>query len=147
MILADWQILSSFRLSPAKSTSVLADLDLGTVDLNHGGDYSTASLARHVDTPTVNDLIVRTYLHRAEDRRSTLVFCVDLKHVANLTRTFRQAGIDARSISSLTLPLVRKSTIQAFGDGEFPVLVNCEVLTEGTDIPVVGQSEISDVVD
>jgi hypothetical protein len=74
------------------------------------------------------------------ERRSTLVFCVDLNHVAELTAAFRQAGVDARSVSSLSVPAVRKGTIQAFGRGEFEVLVNCEVLTEGTDIPEVGLS-------
>ena len=96
----------------------------------------------------MNDLVVRTYLHKAGgstyendltlgERRSTLIFCVDLDHVAAVTSAFRQAGIDARSISSLSRSHIRRDTIAAFGRGEFPVLVNCEVLTEGTDIPVV----------
>ena len=85
----------------------------------------------------MNELIVRTYLYRASQRRSTLIFCVDLDHVANLTEAFRQAGIDARSVSSVSQPELRRRTIEGFGKGEFPVLVNCEVLTEGTDIPEV----------
>ncbi|ORY27479.1 P-loop containing nucleoside triphosphate hydrolase protein [Naematelia encephala] len=124
-------------LSPTISTTVKAGLNLDSVKFSKTGDYSTSSLARQVDTLVTNDLIVRTYLHRASHRRSTLIFCVDLTHVANLTQTFRDAGIDARSVSSLTQPLARKQTISAFAKGEFPVLLNCEVLTEGTDIPVI----------
>lgn len=125
------------RLSPAKSTTVRCDLHLDEVKISASGDYNTSSLAPHVNTPTINDLIVRTYLHRAGDRRSTLIFCVDLSHVANVTQAFREAGIDARSISSISAPKARKETLEAFGRGEYPVLINCEVLTEGTDIPVV----------
>lgn len=113
------------------------DLHLDNVETNAIGDYKTSSLAHQVNTPTVNDLIVRTYLHRAADRRSTLIFCVDLSHVANVTQAFRDAGIDARSISSISAPKARKETLDAFARGDYPVLVNCEVLTEGTDIPVV----------
>jgi ATP-dependent helicase IRC3 len=51
---------------------------------------------------------------------------------------FRKAGVDARSISAHTDPKLRKDTIATFAAGEFPVLVNCEVLTEGTDIREVG---------
>lgn len=82
------------------------------------------------------------YVMRADlsaDRRSTLVFCVDLTHVADLTQAFRDAGVDARSVSSLSRPHERKETIRAFSSGEFPVLINCEVLTEGTDIPQVSE--------
>lgn len=113
------------------------DMHLDDVETNVVGDYKTSSLAHHVNTATINDLIVRTYLHRAGDRRSTLIFCVDLSHVANVTQAFRDAGIDARSISSISAPTARKETLNAFARGDYPVLVNCEVLTEGTDIPVV----------
>jgi ATP-dependent helicase IRC3 len=157
--------LIRFRLSPAESTTVKCDLDLSHVELNAQGDFNASSLASRVNTSQVNDLIVRTYLHRAgmycscypaslhdsqsppapiretdsriASRRSTLVFCVDLAHVAALTSAFRRAGIDARSVSSLSIPSVRRDTIAAFSNGQFPVLINCEVLTEGADIPEV----------
>jgi ATP-dependent helicase IRC3 len=125
------------RLAPAKWTTVKADLDLSTVEVSSTGDYSTNSLAAHLDTPLVNQLIVRTYLHLASERRSTLVFCVNLTHVDNLVSEFRQAGVDARSVSSTSKPKDRRETLEKFMEGGFPVLVNCEVLTEGTDIPVI----------
>ncbi|WWC68852.1 uncharacterized protein I206_102788 [Kwoniella pini CBS 10737] len=124
-------------LSPAKSTTVYAKLGLDSVEENNQGDYKTSSLASRVNTKEIRELVIGTYLHKAADRRSTLVFCVDLNHVAELTNTFRQAGIDARSISSLSKADIRKDTIKAFGAGQFPVLINCEVLTEGTDIPEI----------
>lgn len=113
------------------------DLHLDEVETSETGDFRGSSLAPHVNTSTINDLIVRTYLHRAGDRRSTLVFCVDLNHVANLTQAFRNAGIDARSISSISASKARKATLDGFHSGEFPVLVNCEVLTVGADVPRV----------
>ncbi|WVQ78706.1 hypothetical protein IAT38_000793 [Cryptococcus sp. DSM 104549] len=124
-------------LAPAKSTSVKAHLSLEGVELNKSGDFHMESLAAHMDTEDVNEIVVRSYLLRAADRRSTLVFCVDLRHVDNLTQAFRQAGVDARSISSNSRPAERRDLIMAFKAGGFPVLVNCEVLTEGADIPQI----------
>jgi ATP-dependent helicase IRC3 len=43
-----------------------------------------------------------------------------------MTTMFRESGVDARSVSSHTQERVRKDLIQAFKDGEFPVLINCE---------------------
>lgn len=55
------------RLAPVKSTAVYADLQLEDVERTQSGEYATASLARHVNTPAVNMLVVRTYLHRASE--------------------------------------------------------------------------------
>lgn len=69
------------------------------------------------------------------DRRSTLVFAVNLQHVSDLVHAFRHAGVDARSVTSATSAGVRRDVMEAFRHGDFPVLVNCEVLTEGADVP------------
>lgn len=62
---SDEDLSANNRLSPVKSTAVYADLQLGEVEMTPTGEYATASLAQHVNTPSVNLLIVRTYLHRA----------------------------------------------------------------------------------
>jgi ATP-dependent helicase IRC3 len=58
-------------------------------------------------------------------RKSTLVFCVNLAHVQELTNIFRGFGIDARYVYSRTPVAERKSLINSFKEGAFPVLVNC----------------------
>ena len=68
-------------------------------------------------------------------RKSTLVFGVDINHVESLVATFKKRGIDARSVSSKTKPHTRAEFLKEFKEKRFPVLVNCGILTEGTDIP------------
>ena len=148
-------------------------MDLSGVTISsRSGDFNATSLAHVVNTDTVNELIVRTWLDIAGmssslslptdwsftsivgDRRSTLIFCVNISHVLRLTAAFRDAGVDARLVHSGTPSQERKELIQKFRDGAFPVLINCgefthcsirhtfislldsiAVLTEGTDIP------------
>ena len=64
-----------------------------------------------------------------DGRRSTLVFCVNLSHVRDLTQTFRDAGIDARYLHSKTPAAERKLLVEGFKAGEYPVLVNCGPLS------------------
>lgn len=64
------------------------------------------------------------HLYSAE-RKSTLVFCVNLAHVRELTGAFRDAGVNAAYIYSGTPAAERKALITAFKAGEFPVLLNC----------------------
>ena len=88
-----------------------------------------------------------------DDRKSTLVFCVNLSHVRELTQAFRDAGIDARYVHSKTPAAERKALVEGFKAGGYPVLVNCglfiplipgallifcdypAILTEGADVP------------
>ncbi|TFK30314.1 DEAD box family helicase [Coprinopsis marcescibilis] len=128
----DEQWLCAMRL-----TSVHAKLELDEVAVSgQTGDFRAKNLASVMNTPTTNDLTVRVWLERvAPTRKSTLVFCVNIDHVKQLTKVFRNIGVDARHIHSLTPSQERKELIRGFKAGEYPVLINCAILTEGADIP------------
>lgn len=140
-------------LSPLRFTSIQASIPLDSVKIsggNSGADFSTASLASAINTPPINTLIVRTWLSRTQGdtgpgsssphvahRSRTLVFAVNIQHVYDLTAEFCKAGIDARALVGSTSAHERRALLEAFANGEFPVLVNCAVLTEGADIPSI----------
>ncbi|KAI0009717.1 P-loop containing nucleoside triphosphate hydrolase protein [Xylariaceae sp. FL0662B] len=122
-------------LSDVVFTTAHSTADLTQVRSGANGDFQPSDLSRAVNTDQVNEITVRIWLAKASERKSTLIFCVDLAHVAGLTRTFRQRGIDARFVTGDTAKVERGDRIDAFKRGEFPVLVNCGIFTEGTDIP------------
>lgn len=121
-------------LASARFTTVHTGTDLSKVRTANG-DFQTGSLSKAVNLPETNELVVRSWLEVAGERKSTLVFCVDLAHVSVLTETFRAHGIDARFVTSETDLKTRSDRIAAFKSGEYPVLLNCGIFTEGTDIP------------
>jgi ATP-dependent helicase IRC3 len=123
-------------LSKAIFTTVQSNVNLSGVKTSNG-DFQTAALAKAVNTPETNLLTIRTWLERASHRKSTLVFCVDLDHVASINAEFRQHGVNARFVTSDTPAKVRAERLESFKKGEYPVLVNCGIFTEGTDIPNV----------
>ncbi|GJN91895.1 hypothetical protein Rhopal_004920-T1 [Rhodotorula paludigena] len=113
-------------------------LDLAKVDISkQTGEFSTAALARAIDKSEVNDLAVDAWFENAQDRRSTLVFCVNIPHILSLTNAFRERGIDARFVHEGTKQKERAEIYAAFRAGEFPVLINCGILTEGADFPEI----------
>ncbi|KDN47737.1 ResIII-domain-containing protein [Tilletiaria anomala UBC 951] len=136
-------------LSPLRFTVIRAKIDLSGVKLmsgSSGGDFQTSSLANYINTSEINRLIVRTWLDRCANtdpaaanqlRRSTLVFCVNIDHVNNLTDKFRAAGIDARSLTGETPVRERAELLRSFRAMEFPVLINCSILAEGADVPSI----------
>lgn len=128
-------LISDKWLSDVIFTTVKSTANLSTVKSNPFGDFQAGELSRAVNTDEVNDITIRSWMAKAPDRKSTLVFCVDVAHVEALTKRFREYGFDARFVTGDTPRVERGDTLDAFRNGEFPVLVNCGVFTEGTDIP------------
>ena len=122
-------------LSDVIFTTVESKADISKVGSGANGDFQTAALSKAVNTDETNEITVRSWMARAQGRKSTLVFCVDLGHVASLTATFRKYGIDAKFVTGDTPKKIRSERVDAFRNGEYPVLLNCGVFTEGTDIP------------
>ncbi|KAK5998455.1 Putative ATP-dependent helicase IRC3 [Cladobotryum mycophilum] len=128
-------MISDKWLSDVVFTTVASSANLSKVKAGAFGDFATGELSKAVNTDIINDITVRSWMAKAGDRKSTLVFCVDLAHVGGLTRKFREYGFDARYVTGDTPKTERSATLDAFKQGNFPVLVNCGVYTEGTDIP------------
>lgn len=122
-------------LSNVIFTTVQSRADISGVKKGPTGDFQARDLSRAVNTPETNEITVRAWMSRAADRRSTLVFCVDLAHVSDLTATFRRRGIPAMLVTGDTPKRVRSERLDAFKNRQCPVLLNCGVFTEGTDIP------------
>lgn len=122
-------------LSDVTFTTVQSNADISGVRKGPNGDFQPGDLSRRVNTDETNLITVRSWLAKAKGRKSTLVFCVDLAHISGLTNMFRQHGIDTRFVTGNTPKVERSARLDAFKRGEFPVLVNCGVFTEGTDIP------------
>jgi ATP-dependent helicase IRC3 len=122
-------------LSDVIFTTVKSKANLSRVKSGRDGDFQVGQLSRAVNNDETNEITVKAWLAEAGNRKSTLVFCVDLKHVSSLTSMFRKHGIDAQYITGATRKSVRGDRLQAFKDRKFPVLLNCGVFTEGTDIP------------
>lgn len=99
-------------------------------------DFAVGALARRTNTPQRNRQIVAAWLQHAHGRRqSTLVFGVDVRHILELEACFREAGVEAHAVHGRTPPDQRALLVENFRQRQFPVLINCSVFTEGTDIP------------
>lgn len=124
-------------LCDAKFTTVKNEFaDLSTVS-TYAGDYSTASLSKILNSDESNDLILRTYLKYDQQHnfKSTILFGVDVQHVMDLCKLFNSNGVHSEFVSGKTKKRDREQILQNFKNGTLPVIMNCGVFTEGTDIP------------
>lgn len=132
-----FEMINEHWLAPLVFTTVRGQFDLSGAESGRG-DFVTSSLARIVNQPGVNEIVVRTWLDRAwGTRRSTLVFAVNIDHANALAAEFHKRHVDARTVHSGTPLRERERVIDDFRRGAFPVLINCGILTEGADIPPI----------
>lgn len=101
-----------------------------------GDDYEEQALARVVNTPARNALVVHHYLHHCAGKRA-LCFAVDVPHAQALTTTFQQAGVAAELLTGDISLEKRRTRLTQLRHGLTPVIVTCGVLREGFNEPSV----------
>lgn len=102
-----------------------------------GGDYATNDLAERVDKPSITGNAVDHY-RRICPKVPAIAFCVSIKHAAHVAAEFRAAGFDFRVIDGTMHDTERRNLIRALARGSIDGLTSCDIISEGTDIPVVG---------
>lgn len=130
-------------LCPAQVFQIETDIDLTGVRMSEtfygGNDFDFHELCLAVNTPERNRLVVDTWKKFAMEehkRRSTIVFGLGVEHVESLQREFARIGVRAECITGTTPDAIRTGHLEEFSRGGLPVLINCAVLTEGTDLPI-----------
>lgn len=93
-----------------------------------------------------NKRIVDHYVENREKYKPLLVFAVDVQHAIELNGLFQKRGINSDFVAAkivdestgATISVKENSEkIKRFRAGELEVLINVEMLTEGTDLPNV----------
>ena len=127
MSLAD--AVNEAYLVPPSAIQCLTSVNISAVH-TRGGDLAEDELAALVDDPARNEFIAQKYLEHCPGRRG-IAFAVNIAHAVHLTEAFRAVGVSAEWISGND-PL-RSEKLERFSNGEFQVLANCQILTEGFD--------------
>lgn len=91
------------------------------------GDYAPGELDEAMEGTA--DAIAQAYREHAVG--ATLIFAVSVRHAEEIADKIPGAAVVTGETKD------RAAIIEAFTRGEIPVLVNCMVFTEGTDIPRV----------
>lgn len=113
--------------------------DLAEVRRNSGGDYITNSLAEATNRDNVVSAAVAEVARiiEAENRRSIIIFCVDIEHCEKVSRELRRFGIYAPYLTGKTRPDDRDRMLRDFREGRTRAMCNVNVLTEGFDAPCI----------
>ena len=111
-------------------------VDLSLVH-RRGGDYVAGELARAVDNPELTHAAVLNYA-RICPGTPMIAFCAGIEHARHVAAQFSAEGWAAASIDG-EMPMARRdAAIHDLGTGRLHVLTSVDIISEGTDIPIVG---------
>lgn len=123
--------LSDYRIFAPPS-----NLDLSSVTIAAGGDYSPERLRKAVHQSRITGDVVEHYIKIASGKLG-VTFAVDIAAATEIAECFRAAGVAAEVISSKTPDLLRAQLMQRFRNREIMQLVNVDILGEGVDVPAI----------
>ena len=98
------------------------------------GDYDLHQLADAVATSQVRADLVKTWEQYARGKR-TVIFAVNTKLSKEYTEAYCRAGYAAEHIDGETPEAERTAILTRFREGETQILCNCNIVTEGFDLP------------
>lgn len=93
------------------------------------GDFVSSELEKVLDTDILNKAIAEVYSKYAKGQ--TLIFATSVKHCEDIAKEIQGAVAVTAETKN------REEIIKKFTNREIPVLVNCMLFTEGTDMPLV----------
>ena len=100
------------------------------------GDYVIKDLEQLMNERAIYGNVIESYKRFAPGERS-IVYCVSVKHARETADAFNSAGIRAEFLSAGTPPGRRKEILDAFRRGEFTILCNVGIISEGVSIDEV----------
>jgi len=134
-----WGIRNSW-LSSIRCERVVAPFELHGVGKT-AGDFNQGELEEAIGGETLA-VTAKAYLERCHNRgRHTLIYCLSIRECETLCGIIRgllpkgeQNAV--RVLTGKTPDDERKAILAGFQDGDIRCVVNCMVLTEGTDLPI-----------
>jgi ATP-dependent helicase IRC3 len=127
------QAINDGWLCPVYAWTVKTGVSLDGIKTRMG-DYSEKELHERCATDERNAVIFKAHSDYAADKK-TLIFCIDIEHSEQLAEWFSDHGRPANFVSGKMSSDERASMLRWFTKTPGAVLTNCQLITEGVDIP------------
>ena len=101
------------------------------------GDYDVKQMSEMLPQPQIIGDCVRHY-SKICPNMPAIAFCSTIEHARHTAEQFCNAGFNFKCIDGTMSDFDRRDAIEGLGSGRYDGLTSCNIISEGTDIPVVG---------
>ena len=120
-------------ISPYDMYAPKLNIDLSKVSMS-GSDFNNEQLGETMCDKKIYGDIIKYYRELA-DGKQALAYCVNIEHSKSICDLFNDNGISAKHIDAKTPEKVREQVMAEFKRGEFTILCNCNLISEGITLP------------
>ena len=99
------------------------------------GEFTKQSVDETMKTVIYGD-VIKHYEKLAKGKQA-IVYTHSVEASENVSKAFNDAGYDSMAVSGKTPKEERETAMRAFRNGDLKIMVNCELFTEGIDLPNV----------
>jgi superfamily II DNA or RNA helicase len=122
-------------LSEALVLSPNIDIDFKSLRKGKDGDYTGASVTSVFDKPSITGDAVNHYRTHANGLPA-IAFCASVSHAQSVADDFAANGYRVGLLAGKLKKEERKALIMGLANGKYQILCACDMVSEGTDIPV-----------
>jgi len=132
------ELVAAGMLVPSRifASPLVTQQELRALPTDNENDFAVSALGELISRPKLVGDVVTNWLRIAAGKR-TIIFAVNKGHAAALLESFRHQGIAAEMLTDQDDEATREEVIGRLETGETLVLVNCFLLSYGTDLPTV----------
>lgn len=135
-----WGIKNNY-LSNIRSMVVKSTVNLSKVKMS-AGDYNLKELAEKCEKSDMYDTCVKTYENYCLNKgKHTIIYCINVRACVIVKKTmlelFPEMNGRVEIITAETPQDERNDILNDFTNGKIECLINCMILTEGVDLPIV----------
>ena len=99
------------------------------------GEFTKQSVDDTMKTVVFGDVI--GHYEKLAKGKQAIVYTHSVEASENVSKAFNDAGYDSIAVSGKTPREERETAMRAFRNGDLKIMVNCELFTEGIDLPNV----------
>lgn len=121
------------RIAPFKYYAPLM-IDMSRLK-KRAGEFTKGSVDETMKTVIYGD-VIKHYEKLAKGKQA-IVYTHSVEVSENVSKAFNDAGYNSIAVSGKTPREARETAMQAFRNGDLKIMVNCELFTEGIDLPNV----------
>lgn len=101
------------------------------------GDFNKKEAKMRMDNTIIYGDVIKEYQKHCNNQPA-IAFCINIEHSIQVAEEFKKAGYRAQALTSaIKDPQEVIKYIKMLGNRELDILTSCEMISEGTDIPIV----------
>lgn len=136
------KLISDGTLAKPIPNQIQTNLDIETIindkeigEIQKWKEIPESLVDKIARTNSRNDIIVDEYVNHKEKYGKTLIFALNGIHCMALNDAFRARGIKSDFVYTTNTSSYNNEIIERFRKNQLDVLININILTEGSDIP------------